>query len=83
MFCFGLIPEKERVLLRKANYFLYAGRGFRSRENKLTNKLIQQLVDLLATAWKDQDTVLEGLGLPWAINNCLPEILLLQRMPQL
>ena len=50
------------MLLKKANHFLFAKLGYKSRESELTNKLFQQLVDLVATAWKDRNQAFESLG---------------------
>ena len=61
-----LNPEQERVLPKKANHFLFAKLGYKSREIELTNKLFQQLVDLVATAWKDRNQALKA----WGIKGC-------------
>ena len=57
-----LNPEQERVLLKKGNHFLFAKLGYNSRESELTNKLFQQLVGLVAKAWKDRNKAFESLG---------------------
>ena len=59
-FYVDLSPEQEKVLLKKANHFFCRKRGLPDSKSELTIELFQQLVDLLATAWKEQHTVLES-----------------------
>ena len=59
-FFVDLNPEKreESVQLKRANHCLCAKRGRKQGlETELTNQLFLQLVDLLATAGKNQGTV--------------------------
>ena len=55
-------PEQEKVLLKKANHFFCRKRGLPESKSELTIELFQQLVDLLATAWKERHKVLESFG---------------------
>ena len=61
-FYVDLSPEQEKVLLKKANHFFCRKRGLPDSKSELTIELFQQLVDLLATAWKERHTVLESFG---------------------
>jgi hypothetical protein len=52
-FYVDLSPEQEKVLLKKAHHFSCRKRGLPDSKSELTIELFQQLVDLLATAWKE------------------------------
>ena len=52
-FYVDLSPEQEKVLLKKAHHFSCKKRGLPDSKSELTIELFQQLVDLLATAWKE------------------------------
>ena len=52
-FYVDLSPEQEKVLLKKAHHFSCRKRGLPDSKSELTIELFQQLVYLLATAWKE------------------------------
>ena len=57
-----LSPEQQKVLLKKADHYLCKKLGLPRSKRELTNEKFQQIVHLLATAWKDRNTVLESFG---------------------
>ena len=61
-FVVDLTSEQEKVLLKKVNHYLYTKRDLHTRESMLTNKLFQQLVNLLTTVRKDRGEVTDSFG---------------------